>query len=331
MQKTLSVVIPAYNVEKYIEQCLSSFEDIQALRDMEILVVDDGSTDKTAEIVEKYCRKYPGQYHLFQKENGGHGSTINYGIGQASGKYFKVVDGDDWVDKTLLADFIATLKNLDSDVVASDYNCVKEGSGKILEKRRAANNSYHYKREWGFAEAVTEPVVSIHSMTVKTKILQEHQIRLDEHCFYEDQEYILYPIPYCTSVYYDPHALYQYRLGRNGQSVDIKVMRQKRDQHMRVLESLFAYNDRHTDIQTYKKQYLEKGIAEAVDDEYQIFLSMGNKPEVLKEMKAFDERLRTEQPGVYEACPRKSVWLMRRSNFTIYPVGALAYRILKGK
>ncbi len=331
MEKTLSVVIPAYNVEQYIGQCLGSFEDIRALRDMEILVVDDGSTDQTAEIAEKYCRKYPGQYHLFRKENGGHGSAVNYGIRRAEGKYFKVVDGDDWVDKAVLPDFISLLKTLDSDVIASDYNCVQEGTGRILQKRRSAKNSYHYKREWGFAEAVTEPVITIHSMTVKTKILQENPIHLDENCFYEDQEYILYPIPYCTSVYYDPHPLYQYRLGRKGQSVDIQVMQQRRDQHMRVLESLFDYNDRHKEIQTYKKQYLEKGIAEAVDDEYQIFLSMGNKPEVLEEIKAFDERLKTQQPGVYRECPRKSVWLMRKSGFAAFPFGAFAYRLLRGR
>ena len=108
-------------------------------------------------------------------------------------------------------------------------------------------------------------------------------------------------------------------------------MRQRRDQHIRVLESLFDYYNRHTDIQTYKKQYLEKGIAEAVDDEYQIFLSMGSRPEVLAEMKAFDERLQAEHPGVYQECPRRSVWMLRKSNFKLFPLGTFAYRILKGK
>lgn len=330
MEKTLSVVIPAYNVEKYMDKCLGSFENIQALREMEILIIDDGSTDKTAEIAEKYCRKYPDQYRLFRKENGGHGSTINYGIKHAAGKYFKVVDGDDWVDTNVLPEFLNVLKKVDSDVVANDFVCIQDGTEKVLKKRRAATNPYHYNREWGFAEAVTEPIIPIHSMTVKTEILKENPIELDEHCFYEDQEYVLYPIPYCTSVYYTPLSVYMYRLGRSGQSVDMKMMQARRDQHMQIIESLFEYNNRHRDIPQYKKQYLEKGISEVVDNQYQIYLSMAKEKGIFEEMKAFDERLQREHPGVYNATTRKSIWLIRKSKYRLFPFGAFVYKILKG-
>lgn len=123
MEKVLSIVIPAYNVEKYLEKCLSSFEIEAVLDRIEILVINDGSGDHTAEIAQRYCEKYPETYFLYNKENGGHGSGINYGIRYATGKYFKVVDGDDWLNTEELEAFVKLLEETDTDIVAADF-CV---------------------------------------------------------------------------------------------------------------------------------------------------------------------------------------------------------------
>ena len=106
MEKILTVTVPSYNVEKFLENTLDSFVDERVLDDIEVLIVDDGSKDKTAEIGRKYEEKYPDTFRVISKENGGHGSTINRGIGEAKGKYFKVVDGDDWVDQDGFAELI---------------------------------------------------------------------------------------------------------------------------------------------------------------------------------------------------------------------------------
>ena len=110
-------------------------------------------------------------------------------------RYFKVVDGDDWLDKSLLPQFVQLLKHTHSDVISNDFNLVDDRTKKVTKRRKAVSNSYHYNREWGFAEAVMDPLITIHSMTIRTDVLQKNDIRVDEHCFYEDQEYILYPIP----------------------------------------------------------------------------------------------------------------------------------------
>ena len=329
MGKILSVVIPSYNVEKYIEKCLDSFVELSVLRDIEILIVNDGSTDKTVELASRYERRYPDSFRVLSKENGGHGSTINYAIPQARGKYFKVVDGDDWVDKTLLPDFVRMLKHTDSDMISNDFNLVKDGSGKVMSRRKAVNNKYHYNGVWGFAEAIMDPIVTIHSLTVKTEILKKNSIKLDEHCFYEDQEYIMYPVPYCTSISFSAIALYQYRLGRNGQSVDINMMVNRQDQHMRVLNSLFMYYASFHDLPLYKKQYFERGIAEAVDDEYRIYLAKGSSKENRRMVKKFDLELREKYPGIYNACSRKSVRLLRKSNFRLFGLACLVYKIVR--
>ena len=170
MEKLLTIVVPAYNVEKYIKNCLDSFIDLSVLRSLEILIVDDGSTDSTASLAHTYEQKYPYSFKVLSKENGGHGSTINYAIPRATGKYFKVVDGDDWLDKSLLPQFVQLLKPTHSDVISNDFNLVDDRTKKVTKRSKAVSNSYHYNREWGIAEAVMDPLITIHSMTIRTDV-----------------------------------------------------------------------------------------------------------------------------------------------------------------
>lgn len=93
MKKILTVVIPAYNVEKYLERCMHSFEIPEILDKIEILVINDGSKDGTEQIARAYCEKYPQTYFLYNKENGGHGSGINYGIRYATENISKLLMG----------------------------------------------------------------------------------------------------------------------------------------------------------------------------------------------------------------------------------------------
>ena len=124
MSKIFTVTIPAYNVEKYLDEILPTYLDERLLDDIKLLIVNDGSKDSTAEIGRRYEEKYPNTVRLINKENGGHGSTINTGIKEASGKYFKVIDGDDWVDTEELVKFIAYLKNADTDIILTPFNRV---------------------------------------------------------------------------------------------------------------------------------------------------------------------------------------------------------------
>ena len=110
MQKVLSISVEAYNVEKFIEQCLDSFIDPAILDRVEVLVTDDGSKDRTPEIVSTYEKKYPGTFRLISQKNAGPGSTVNSGIKHATGKYFRMVDGDDWVNTAQMGAFLDILE-----------------------------------------------------------------------------------------------------------------------------------------------------------------------------------------------------------------------------
>lgn len=121
MEKILTVVVPTYNAEKYLRDNLESFEIPELMQDIEILIVNDGSTDHSLEIAREYAERYPDTYRVITKENGGHGSGINCGIEYALGSYFKVVDADDWVGKEAFVSLVRTLKTSDADVVYSGF------------------------------------------------------------------------------------------------------------------------------------------------------------------------------------------------------------------
>ena len=331
MKKTLSIVVPAYNVEKYLAKCLDSMVVKEILADIEVLIINDGSKDQTAVIAQGYCDKYPETFYLYNKENGGHGSGINYGIKYATGKYFKVVDGDDWLNTENLVDFTKLLKEHEEDIIASDFLCIQDGTENVLGKKYATMNGEQYGKIQSLDKGEVQEVIKMHSLTIRTELLQKNQITIDEHCFYVDMEYIAYPIPYADTVYYDNHFIYMYRLGRNGQSMDIKSMQRNRNQHMHVLNQLLKfYEALPKEISISKKRYIEKTIGQLMDNQFQIYISMGLQKGIRKEVKQWDMALKQQYSEVYGVTEKKSIWLLRKTNYMILGVGSLVYKVVKG-
>ena len=123
-EKVLTVVVPSYNVEAYLADTLKSFIHPDIMEEVEVLIVNDESTDSTEEIGRSFEVRYPQTFRVITKKNGGHGSTINRGIQEAAGRYFKVVDGDDWVDTENFRKLVKMLKRLDVDVIRNNYTWV---------------------------------------------------------------------------------------------------------------------------------------------------------------------------------------------------------------
>ena len=128
--KLLSIAIPCYNSQDYMENCIESL--LVGGEEVEILIVDDGSSDRTAEIADAYARKYPTIVKAIHQENGGHGEAVNAGIRNATGLYFKVVDSDDWVNKEAYVQILKTLYELlrgpqTVDLLISNFVYEKQG------------------------------------------------------------------------------------------------------------------------------------------------------------------------------------------------------------
>ena len=256
MAKLLTISIAAYNVEDVLKQCVDSFLPSRHLNKLEIIIVDDGSKDHTAEIAEKYQRQHPECIKFIKKENGGHGSTINAALAAATGKYFKIVDGDDWVDIIALDDLLEYVEDNEPDIIINHYN-------KVYDKTIHPVNIFEKLKEkhiFKLFELVKNkvPFYPMHSMTVKTEILRKSGQTISEHCFYVDNELIFYSMMNCETIAFLPGHIYQHRLGVNGQSVSPEGLYKHIEDLMHVLDKLFTLfqNLYGMDITTPNSRYL---------------------------------------------------------------------------
>ena len=220
MSKLLTISIAAYNVEKTIEECLDSFLPCRHLQDLEILVINDGSHDRTAEIVAGYEKKYPKSIHLVNKENGGHGSTLNKSLELASGKFYKAVDGDDWVDASELDRLCDCLEKTDADLVVDRYKEVYPDHTQVVD----LGKGYALGKVYSFDELFAEKkcgkwIFAMHSSTIRPERLRAVGMKIQEHCFYADNELVFYIGLAAETVLFTDTCAYQYRLGSEGQSV----------------------------------------------------------------------------------------------------------------
>ncbi|OYP07896.1 glycosyl transferase, partial [Lachnotalea glycerini] len=140
--KLLSIAIPCYNSENYMKKCIDSL--LIGGEDVEIVIVDDGSSDHTAQIADEYAAANPTIIKVIHQENGGHGEAVNTGIKNASGLYFKVVDSDDWVNDAAYYKILETLRNVVGgnqtlDMLISNFVYEKQGAAhkKIMSYKTA--------------------------------------------------------------------------------------------------------------------------------------------------------------------------------------------------
>ena len=306
--KILTVVIPSYNVEKYLPEIMPYYLDEDVLSDVEILIVNDGSKDKTALIGEEYEKKYPDTIKLINKKNGGHGSTINVGLKEANGKYFKVIDGDDWVDTDGFVKLVRRLKTLDVDLVMNPF--VKVNVDAHSREIKGTSNLVP-NQIYAFDEIVFGLIdfYQLHSNTYKTELIKNMR-KIDENCFYVDQEYILYPIDGIKEMIYLDFPVYQYRVGNADQSMSFINMQKNRKMHEKVVFSLINLlnTENHTtNIDRFIKYKVQKMCQLQIDT----LISMKNSNDIKKEVMAFLKNVKKMNSEVYRKIPGKKAKCLR--------------------
>ena len=252
--KYISFAIPCYNSEAYMEKAINSI--LVGGEDVEIIVVNDGSKDGTQKIAERYQEKYPTIVKAVEKENGGHGDAVNCGLAHATGKYFKVVDSDDWVDEEAYKQILKKLKEFAGgpttlDMMLANYVYEKEGAH---HKRVMRQTGFPQDRvfTWGDIRHFHKGhYILMHSVIYRTEMLRACGLELPKHTFYVDNLFSYQPLPYAKNLYYMDIDLYHYYLGREDQSVNEKVLMKRIDQQIRVTE-LVA---KSVDLREVKKMY----------------------------------------------------------------------------
>ena len=249
--KLLSITVPCYNSQDYLDKCVDSL--LVGGEEVEILLVNDGSTDHTRQIAEAYAEKYPTIVKVINKENGGHGSAINAGIAAATGLFFKVVDSDDWVNAEAYRKVLDTLSELVGgsrglDMLVSNF--VYEKAGAKRKKVMQYRHAFPKDRIFGWNEMHRlhkGQYILMHSVIFRTKLLRECGIVL----------------PYVKNMYYMDVDFYRYFIGRDDQSVNEKIMISRIDQQLLVNRRMIDYLtglDKKTvsgKVRSYMTSYLE--------------------------------------------------------------------------
>ena len=300
--KTLSITIPVYNTESYLRRCLDSVLLEEALDDLELLIVNDGSKDGSPDLIREYAARYPQTIVFIDKENGGHGSTVNAGLKAATGRYFRVLDSDDWVDSPEFLKYLDALKHCDEDIVVTPYTMEYVFDGRQL--------AYAYK--W-LDHNVTIPIedlhydgsdqyFTIHSSTVKTEVLRESGMQLFEKCFYVDMQYILYPIPWFKTVRVLDNPVYRYFIGRPEQSMSQESMMRNYPQHQKVLTWMIDYYGQFSDkmlpnVSDYMARIVRFTYYTHLD---LLCKKMKNKRLARRTIRELDAHVRQVSPHLYE-------------------------------
>lgn len=249
----LSIIVPVYGVEKYIDKCLNSLVK-QSLKEIEVIVVNDGTKDNSQKIIDKYVKKYPDKIKSYIKENGGQGSARNYGLKKASGEYIGYVDSDDFVEKDMYKKLYNKAKENNYDiVVCGNYNVSEDYQNKNID---AFINNYNTDLENIFFGKM-----AVWNKIYKRDILIKNKLEFKEKVWYEDLAFTLKAIMNSNTFAFIDEPLYDYLI-REGSTMNNSNVQ-------RNLEILDAFNDILSYIQHNKKEeYFSKIEFLAIDHIY---------------------------------------------------------------
>lgn len=252
MSKLLTIVIPVYKVEPYINKCLDSLlvpRDQLALLD--VVVINDGTPDRSAEMAREYEKRYPGIFRVIDQENRGHGGAWNHGTELAEGKYLYYLDSDDWFDTQQFGLLISFLGKCDTDMVLMDrtkYYAYEDREeivalGNMEPGRVYDANSYDWLH-CGNGSNITYA----HNTVYRTSMMQQYLPVFCEHVMYDDVVLQVMPIMVAENFVYTRLNVYRYLIGRPGQSFDPAVRARQADNVTTVLKQVLGFIRKYWDV-----------------------------------------------------------------------------------
>ena len=332
--KLISFAVPCYNSAEYMDKCINSL--LKAGEDAEIIIVNDGSTkDNTQEIAEKYAKDYPTIVKAVNKENGGHGDAVTVGLRNSTGKYFKVVDSDDWVDEDALNKVMDFLRSLDEDnspdVLIVNY--VIERVFENKQKRVNYKKEFPVNRMFSFEESkkfTPGKYITMHALIHKRQILEDMNFEMPKHTFYVDNILICKPMFNVKTFYYLDVDFYRYFIGRADQSVNEKVLMSRIDQHIRMTKILLYDCDYSAIKETRPRlyDYLINHVCSLMVVN-SIYLIKIDTPESMQTKKEIWEELKEKDPETYKQFKSKFISITSSNNKFVCDMCKVIYVFVK--
>lgn len=252
MNKRLSIVIPVYKVEKYINKCLDSLLVPQEqLELLDIVIVNDGTPDKSADMAREYEKRYPGVYRVIDQENRGHGGAWNHGTELAIGKYLYYLDSDDWFDTGQFSKLIDYLGTCDTDMVLMDRTryYAYEDKEDFVEMNNMEPDKIYDASTYDWLHCGNgSNITYAHNTVYRTTMMQKYLPVFCEHVMYDDVILQVMPIMVAESFVYTKLNVYHYLIGRPGQSFDPTVRAKHADNVTVVLKQVMSFISKYRDV-----------------------------------------------------------------------------------
>ncbi len=317
MSPLVTFVIPCYNSAGYMRKCIDML--LEALKyPCEVLIVNDGSTDETPQIAHEYEKNYPDVVAIDQ-ENMNWGGVVNTAIKHAHGTYFKVLDSDDYLDEEALNTALETLAELRDTNSAPDLFITNYVYDHITDNTKRSiryNKLFPEGRLFTWEEMGTPNIdqkIMIHAAWFKTSVIHEANVKLPTGVSYMDSLLLLQPMPFVETLFYMDIDVYHYIIGREGQSIEIDVVKKNIDQQLLASKLAIDNNDY---AKLYEQQpnraLLMMGYISCMMSVSTIYLFKINTPEAIQKNKELWSYLKTENPVLHTKVRKSLAGLANR-------------------
>ena len=333
MEKLLTVVVPVYQVEAYIRKCLDSLViDSDLMSRMDVLIVNDGTLDRSAEISREYVARFPGVFRQIDKENGGHGSVWNLGVQEAYGKYVKFLDSDDWLEN--LDKMLRKLDQADVDLAITSCICHCPGDKlwKLEIKDMEFDKVYDADRFDWLGNRSHGNYILHHCAVYRTEMLRQYLPLFLENQHYDDMILGAVSIIGAKTLVAWDLEVYQYLMGRDGQSSSREVQRQNADAKLKVYQSIIDFIEKHpiAEPASTKRPYFKDKLPKLYGFGYRTTLLDSCPYRAAKQYsEIWDKWVRQRNPAMtsnwirlYRRCPFWFYWCC----FNCYAAGVRIYQ-----
>lgn len=333
--KLITFAVPCYNSEAYMRKCIDSL--LLGGEQIEIILVDDGSTDSTPQIADEYMEKHPEIIKVIHKENGGHGSGILAGLTNATGLYYKVVDSDDWVDpnsmQRVLNQIETMLRNNDTvDLLICNY--VYEYASDNSTHTVNYHGIFPKEKKFGWDDCKHFDLtryMTMHSAFFKTELLHQANLQIPLHTFYVDNIFVYTPLPMVQSIYYLDADFYRYFIGRADQSVNEKILVQRVDQQI-LVSKLLLNAHKFKDIEKISKKLhrFMLNYCSIIITASAMLLTLEGTEESIKKLMDYWDYIKTNFPKEYKYFRYRSIaGFFAFKNPIIRKITLWGYRIVR--
>ncbi len=298
MEKQISIIIPTYNMEAYIGKCLDSLL-IPELDQVEILVVNDGSKDRSSEIAHSYADRYPSSIRVIDKPNGNYGSCINIALPLCTGRYVKILDADDTFDAAAFSLFVNKLHECREDVIITNHVVVNPTGEKIQNSEIPSNVKTDitlYIED--VSKSICHSYVQMHRLAYRVDVFKRFTYLQTEGVSYTDSQWSIVPLAFCETFRCIDIPVYRYLIGREGQTMAPSQLSKFMSQFFIVLSDTLRYYQNYDGCAQGKEMMLQHIIE---NHEYVYFNALHNyNKNCAAVLKAYDNNLKNVSPDVYE-------------------------------